>query len=271
MSSNFSKMCECGQACPTPDDSSSNMADNASPSITDMDATNIIVFGNLSDHTIPHELHTETNFVATTESNLNALNVTNSTFDISANLVASAIETSLNINKSEVSCSLRQNNHTIVQRNFTKKYVMDRAEPRQENKSTTQLVSHNIPNVIVSNSISKQNKYQRMTQFEHPDKSSRQKRPMTLSVTSAVTEPSYPQQQVRSINKERQHIISELLPSALTTEQTSPPQHGSLEGSDKLFVLDRDTLWGMLREVVHVELDRKLPALEDTSHNSDNS
>jgi hypothetical protein len=88
---------------------------------------------------------------------------------------------------------------------------------------------------------------------------------------STVTETPPPQQQARSINKERQHIASEMLPSALTTEQTSPPQHGGLEGSDKLFVLDRDTLWGMLREVVHVELDKKQPALEDTLSRSERS
>jgi hypothetical protein len=247
------------------------MADNPSPSITDMDATNIIIFSNLSDHTLPHEADAETNFAVTTESNLNILNVSNSTVDISANFVAGPMETSLNISKSEVSSSLRRNNHTTVRRNFTKTDVIDPDVPRQENKYTTQFVPHSIPNVIVSNSISKSNTYQRKTQFESPDKSPRQRLLMTLSVTSTVTEPSHPQQQARSINKERQHIVSDVLSSALTTKQTSPPQHDGLEGSDKLYVLDRDTLWGMLREVVHVELDQKLPAPEDTLHRSENS
>jgi hypothetical protein len=247
------------------------MADNTSPSITDMDATNVIFFSNLSDYTAPHEADTETNFTVTTESNLNILNVSNSTLDISANFIAGPMATSLNISNSEISSSLRQNNHTTVQRNFTKTDIMAPDIPRQENKSTSQFVPHSIPNVTVSRSISKQNTYQRKIRLESPGRSSRQRLLMTLSVTSAVTEPSNPQQEVRSVNKERQHIASEVLPSALTTEQTSAPRHGRFEGSDKLFVLDRDTLWGMLREVVHVELDKKLPAPEDTLHRSENS
>lgn len=270
LSSDFSEMCECGQTCPTPDDGSSSVVNNTSPSITDMYATNTISFSNLSDHTlIPHEADTETNFTITTESNLEVLNVSNSTSDISANFVAGTMETSLNISKSEVSSSLRLSNNTTIQRNFTKTNVMDPNIPRQE--STTHFVSHSIPNAIVSSSISKPYTYQRKTRFESPDKRSRQRLLMTSSVTSAVTEPSRPQQQVRSINKERQHIVSEVLSSALTTDQTSPPQHGGFEGSDKLFVLDRDTLWGMLREVVHVELDKKLPGPEDNLHRSENS
>jgi hypothetical protein len=62
-----------------------------------------------------------------------------------------------------------------------------------------------------------------------------------------------------------------VLPSDPTTDQTSLPQHGGLDGSDKLFVLDRDTLWGMRREVVHVELDKKQPVLEDSSLRSEHS
>lgn len=222
-----------------------------------MGATNII-FHNPNDDTL---LFHDTNSTAATESNLQVFNASYySTIHISGNYVADTTKPSLNKSKSDVPSSLWLRNHNTVVKNFTK---------RQENKTTTQF----IPNEITGDNTSKLNTLVKQTPFESQNRSSSERLQMITvsSVTPAVTKPSHPQQQVRSINKERQHVASEVLPPALTTEQTSPSQHGNLEGSDKLFVLDRDTLWGMLREVVHVELDKKQPSLDDTSHRNEHS
>jgi Tfp pilus assembly major pilin PilA len=254
-------MCECGQTCPSPDDSRSK-GQKASSTATDMGATNIIIFSNQSDDTL---LLLDTNFTIATESNLQVLNVSYySTVHISGNSVADTTKPSLNKSKSNIPSSLWPRNQNTIVKNFTKANLT-----RQENKTTTQ----SIPNEITGDSNSKLNALVKQTSFESLNRSSNERLQLITvsSVTSAVTKPYHPQQQVRSINKERQHVASEVLPPALTTEQTSPSQHGNLEGSDKLFVLDRDTLWGMLREVVHVELDKKQPSLEDTSHRSKHS
>jgi hypothetical protein len=184
------------------------------------------------------------------------------------------MEPSLNISNSKASGSLWSNNHTTSAKNLTKVNVMDQNVTRQDNRTATQFVPHIVPNAIVGTSISKPKTYLRETRFRSLNKSlSHRLQTITSSssVTSAVTEPSHLQQEARSINKERQHIAPDVLPSHPTTDQTSLPQHGGLDGSDKLFVLDRDTLWGMLREVVHVELDKKQLVLEDTSLRSEHS
>ena len=255
-------MCECGQACPSPDDDSSNKGQKVLPAVTDLGATNIIIFSNESNDT---PLLHDTNCTVTTESNLEVLNVSYySTVHISGNSVADTTKPPPSKNKSDVPSFLWPSNHNTAVKNFTEANLT-----RQENKTTTQFV----PNAIVGDSNSKLNTLVNETPFESLNRSSGESiQTITLSsVTTFVTKPSHPQQQARSVNKERQHIASEVLPTALTTEQTSPPQHGSLEGSDKLFVLDRDTLWGMLREVVHVELDKKEPSLDETSHRSKHS
>ncbi|XP_066993511.2 C3 and PZP-like alpha-2-macroglobulin domain-containing protein 8 [Anabrus simplex] len=59
-------------------------------------------------------------------------------------------------------------------------------------------------------------------------------------------------QQVRSINKEKHHTSEDSSPS---TSQQSGISEAPEE--DKLFILDRNTLWGMLREVVDVELSKQ--------------
>lgn len=274
LSSNFSEMCECGHMCPVLDDSSSSTADNSSPAITNMDATNIVIFSDHSDENLLlHEEDTEANFSITTESNPEVLNMSLSTLDIQGNFVANTMEPFLNISNSRVPSSLWSNNHTTSTKNFTKVNVMDQNVTRQESRTTTQFVPHRVPNAIVGTTISKPKTYLRETQFQSLNKRLSQRLQMITSspVTAAVTEPSHLRQETRSINKERQHIASEVLPSDPTTDQTSLPQHGGLDGSEKLFVLDRDTLWGMLREVVHVELDKKQPVLEDTSLRSKHS
>jgi hypothetical protein len=239
-----------------------------------MAATNIMIFSNQSDETLLlHEADTETNFTVTTESALEISNMILSTYDFPQNSVANTMEPSLNISNSEVQSSLWSSSRTTSTKNFTKVNVIDENVARQDNRTTTQSIPHNIPNAILGSSISKPKTYLQKTRFQSLNKSLSQRLQMitSSSVTSAVTEPSHLQQEARSINKERQHIASEVLPSDLTTDQTSLPQHGGLDGSDKLFVLDQDTLWGMLREVVHVELDKKQPVLEDTSHRSKHS
>jgi hypothetical protein len=256
------------------DDSSSNTADNSSPQITDMAATNIIIFSNQSDETLLlHEEDTETNFIVTTESAPEISNVILSTLDSPRNSVANTMTPSLNISKSEVPSSLWSSSHITSTKNSTKANVMDQNVTGQDNRTTTQSVPHKIPNAILGSSISKPETYLQKTRFRSLNKSLSRRLQMrtSSSVTSVVTEPSHLQQEARSINKERQHIASEILPSDLTTDHTSLSQHGGLDGSNKLFVLDQDTLWGMLREVVHVELDKKRPVLENTSHRSKHS
>jgi len=221
-----------------------------------MGATNIITFSNQTDDTLI--LH-DTNFTVTTESHVQVLNV--NTVHISGNSVADTTKQSLNKSKSDIPGSPWPRNHNTVVKNVIKANLT-----RQENNTTTQFVQ----NETVGGSNSKLNVLLKQTPSEHLNRSSSETQQMMTvsSVTSALTKLPHPQQQVRSINKERQHVASEVLPPTLMTEQTSPSQHGSLEGSDKLFVLDRDTLWGMLREVVHVELDKKQPSQEDTSNSS---
>ena len=246
--------------CPSPDDSSSSRkGQKASSAVTDMGATNIITFNNQSDDTLT--IH-DTNFTVTTESNVQVLNV--NTVHISGNSVADTTKPSLNKSKSDIPGSPWPRNHNTIVKNFLKANLT-----RQDNKTTKQLVQ----NATVGDNNSKLNALLKQTPSEGLNRSSSERQQMITvsSVTSAITKLSHPQQQARSINKERQHIASEVLPPALTTEQTSPSQHGSLEGSDKLFVLDRDTLWGMLREVVHVELDKKHPSQEDSSNSSKHS
>ena len=244
--------------CPSPDDSSSK-GHKALSAVTDMGATNIITFSNQSDDTLL--LH-DTNFTVTTESNVQVLNV--STVHISGNSVADTTKPSLNKSKSDIPGSAWPRNHNTVVKNSIKTNLT-----RQENKTTIQFVR----NATVGDSNSKLHALLKQTPSDGLNRSSSERLQMITvsSVTSSVTKLSHPQQQVRSINKERQHVASEVLPPAFTTEQTSPSQHGSLEGSDKLFVVDRDTLWGMLREVVHVELDKKQPSLEDTSDRNKHS
>ncbi|XP_069675584.1 C3 and PZP-like alpha-2-macroglobulin domain-containing protein 8 isoform X2 [Periplaneta americana] len=261
LSSNFSEMCECGQTCPTPEDNTRvDSGDNISPPITNMDATNVIVFSNQTeDTTLEHEAVSETAFTATTESSIEVSNVSHNILDTTTAFTAESTE---NVKTGP----LQTNNHTITLKDFTKTDT-DGNLTRQNNKTVSQVTFHSVPNAILGSSITKINTNIKKTQLESPNKSSSQRLQMAApqSTSVAVTEATRPQQQARYINKERQHIASEILPPALTTEQTSPPQHGGLEGSDKLFVLDRDTLWGMLREVVHVELDKKQPTLEDAS------
>jgi hypothetical protein len=268
-------MCECGHTCSALDDSSTSTADNSSPSITDMAATNIIIFNNQSDETLVlHEEDKETNFTVMTESDPEVLNMSLSTLDIPRNFVVSTIEPSLNISNSKGSSSLWSSNYTTITKNFTEVNLMDQNVTQHDNRTTTQFVVHKIPNAIPASSISKPETYLQKTRFQSLNKSLSQRLQMitSSSVISAVTEPSHLQQEARSINRERQHIASEVLPSDLTTDQTSMPQHSGLDGSDKLFVLDQNTLWGMLREVVHVELDKKKqPVLEDTSRRSKHS
>ncbi|CAG2057023.1 unnamed protein product, partial [Timema podura] len=67
-----------------------------------------------------------------------------------------------------------------------------------------------------------------------------------------------------SINKERQHLAEE---SLLPTVQVPPSKGESLRlgNSERLFVLDKDTLWGMLREVVHGELQKNTLVRESST------
>ncbi|KAJ9599485.1 hypothetical protein L9F63_010017, partial [Diploptera punctata] len=232
LSSNFSEMCECGQTCPDLDDTATStndadINDNTPSLITDMDATNIIVFNKLS----------ETGNVSTL-------------FDNESNTT----ETNINIQTSTISVT-----------NVTQ--ILNNSEVRIGNQTSSESPSKTISEDVSHNELIKSNDNLTSKFAKRMDKIDEEIYNKTSSTDVSTGTP----QQIRSINKERHHISSEMLPPTLTTEESSPPQHSGLDGSDKLFVLDRDTLWGMLREVVHVELDKKQLNFDDSTNQSDQS
>ena len=231
-------MCECGQTCPTQDDgvgSTKNpeITDKTPPLIADMDATNIIIFNKQSNGSSTHVMDNET---STTEPSLEMLNATHSSLQ-SSPTYATNITDSTNRTVSDI----QQGNQT------------NSGKLNTTNELITNKISHNaIRSKFVSRSNIRISKAQ-------PGVLKKDENNFSTTTEAAATT-----QQARSVNKERHHLASDVLSAALTTEQTPPPQH-----SDKLFVLDRDTLWGMLREVVHVELDKKQLNLDDKSNQSD--
>ncbi|PSN44641.1 hypothetical protein C0J52_07735 [Blattella germanica] len=243
LSSNFSEMCECGQTCPNSGISSresdkggsssintigeGNINENVHHIISDMDATNIIIFNK-------QIIENETMLMTSTESSLEISNVSLVNVETTSAFVTEPVTNST---------------RTDVQFVNPASTVSATDEELQSNRTTT----------ATSNITSKYTSHTKKVQIGIPSQAD----------PVSTTQPSSPLQPARSINKERQHIASDVLPPTLTTEQSSPPQHGGLDGSDKLFVLDRDTLWGMLREVVHVELDKKQLNLDDASNQSD--
>ena len=88
-------------------------------------------------------------------------------------------------------------------------------------------------------------------------------REIVIPIKKKLLKPKYPlhyKGSPRSVNKEKVHLpIGEEASELITTD------HPVKGGAGKLFVVDRDTLWGMLREVVHGEFTKSEKKAEPPS------
>ncbi|GLH16625.1 C3 and PZP-like alpha-2-macroglobulin domain-containing protein 8, partial [Gryllus bimaculatus] len=266
-SSDFSQICECGKSCKplvSANTFSSSNASKVDHVQRDIDMANILIFseanvtGNVTQFTVSSaELTLERKIP---NNSTNTSDAVIPTIALVSNL--SNPEPVLVISSSKPVATESASFDLIIPAEDAEmlgakaeQLVIIATNVSDSKSNTTTQNSTDDNNQLKTNNTNKSRNVPSMTKSPSPvppasSSTATETTPLSEAQTTMAT-PRPPRPQAHSINKERQRPST---PPTLGGPSAEPP---TTPRDDKLFVVDKTALWGMLREVVHVELNKR--------------